>query len=832
MIKPTILIGHGAFGREILQRLLETTAPRGTLVWQRAPRGSSGAGEHRLRDLALLWMPEIEAAARSPERPQQRNDLQRAGADDDFILDLYRQIRRIENRPGSGEQALCDQASEAAAELRLPETQLERRDGIAGLDLIQLAHVDGADSIVTLDNLTRSVLKRLADDNPEWRDPVQAARKLNCVQILDFDNYRRPDPQGRAIRRALRRSMESWKTQLVSKKPAIDRCYLIDGKAQDSHRDAKSRYDEITLFLELLLFANLRADDQLKALFEQGGQDQQIAATFGVRSLERSPKLLSRIAAARFAQGWLPQLLGTGSGNEPRARHLAAAMEPLLGAAEALDADRDAISDAWEAGVATLIGELDALPRREDDDWPSRAQPVLARHARTIELELNRAAQEQIRRLRESHLGADGLSAIEAAVTKDLHDDRDPVPLASVVAEIEGAVKRLEARAGLLGRPARGQRHKLAASSAAHRRFVEERNEWIAGFGGALAGLWPLAAALAALAATPFARDLIRHAHLFAAPGSPLHQDLVQAIGVVDRPLAVAPALFLILWPLLRLVIQPRITGGILRAKVFHLDSARGRLADAIRTDCDALSGLRDRAIDSVGSTLAADLLQELARIRRALERRGREIQWLRGQLVPFLTMQGLPPGAKRIAPPDDSVRMLVHDDRVEGSREPAPGNGNELERVMAANPPNPERFRSRQDAMPTPFKGWSERYCDTFLDLFAFVGRLSKPYLDRLKSDLPEDPNGAEGQLRQEALASFVKQPAFGLGFKADADKNESWEQTYCVIPKGWSGSDRPSGLAEGTQIREIGDDDGQFRVYLLKCRLNIALDALEPNP
>ncbi len=53
--RSTILVGYGAFGRDVLRRLLASTALRGVLVWEE-PHGGADPSERSLQDLALLWV--------------------------------------------------------------------------------------------------------------------------------------------------------------------------------------------------------------------------------------------------------------------------------------------------------------------------------------------------------------------------------------------------------------------------------------------------------------------------------------------------------------------------------------------------------------------------------------------------------------------------------------------------------------------------------------------------------------------------------------------------------------------------------------------------------
>ncbi len=816
MTKPTILIGHGTFGREVLKRLLSNTAPRGSLEWARAAAGDDGAGVgvRRLRDVALLWLP--DAAAESAGVFGDGLDSNSGKAD--FIDDLHRQIRTIDNRPGEAERALSNAVAEAGDALRRPEAAKERSVAV-GIDVIIIAHIDEPGMIGTLDTLTRALLKRLVVDNPQWKVTLQSGRKLNCIQILDFDNFHRGDGKGIAIRRSLRRSMKSWKATLDDKLPALDRCYLVDGRAQDSVRDRGSRYDEVTLFIELLLFAGLRNDDRLRELYQQTGQDQQIAAAFGIRLLERSPPLLSRIAAASFGEGWLPYLRGGRDVGFMRpAQRVSAALAPFLADAHETTGEGPTIETRWLQGVAAIRKDLLALPGQDADDWPERARELFAQRTRLLELELSRAGLDLVRRVREEHLRDGGL-AIEEAVTSDLHDTLTPVPLAAVLAGIDEAIRTLHQRRGGPPNPEDGDAPGLDAVAAVHRAYIDERNEWLSGFGRGLNRLWPLLAGVMALALTPFTRELLRWLPNLAEEGAPLRQTLLDTVTMLDRPVVIAPVLALLFWLLLRLFVQRRLTRGILRARAFHLDELRGRLRDAVLSDCDRLRRVLDRVQTNVRSTLAAELLQVLNGIRERLDERGREIDWLRGQLGEFLRMQGYHEG--HLEPPQNSVHTLLADDT-------------DLQRMMQVNPATAANFQVHQEALPQPFAGWNNRFCDAFLDLFELVKRLSGPYLDKFRDDLSDARSGREWNLRRQATRRLVTDPGFELTFQIDADKTEAATETFCVMPPSWQGHQDIRDLLAEIAITDARIHKGEdpSRVYLLKRHLNIPLDALESAP
>src|SRR5215470_13985308 len=90
-LHPTVLIGYGGYGLEVMQNLLSAASARGSLVWDEADApGTSGQGERRLAVLAPFWIPDVlglEDAARRRVRSSDNFEM---------MLDLYEQIETIQ----------------------------------------------------------------------------------------------------------------------------------------------------------------------------------------------------------------------------------------------------------------------------------------------------------------------------------------------------------------------------------------------------------------------------------------------------------------------------------------------------------------------------------------------------------------------------------------------------------------------------------------------------------------------------------------------------------------------------------------------------------------
>src|SRR6185312_13897741 len=302
--RATVLVGYGAFGLDVLRRLLASTAHRGILAWEE-PRGGAAPSERSLQDLALLWVPDRTGFAGQGVDDEDA----REGSSFEMMRDLYRQIQQVEERE-TPETDFAAAISAAAEKLLSATTRAGRRDALPlGLDVIVLARPTLPEVVGSLDRMLTRGMERLAN-NSNLERGVQGAEVLSFLAILDFENYWDRSEQGRRVREAVHNSVEQWRKRRQGGRPAFGRVYLVDGRTSDGIRDERHRMDEISLFLELLLFEGQRSGE-LQRLYHSQGSIESPVATFGVRLIERSAGLLSRLAAARFGIGWLAYLAGT-----------------------------------------------------------------------------------------------------------------------------------------------------------------------------------------------------------------------------------------------------------------------------------------------------------------------------------------------------------------------------------------------------------------------------------------------------------------------------------------------------------------------------------------
>lgn len=830
MSRATILVGLGDFGRDALQRLLTSAAPRKVLSWTRRPQGGPGAGVRQLRDLALLWMPDRLGSAGVADR--HLPDPAAAGTDTEFFRDLYRQILKVapEGESVTPEQALGVAVDEAKRALLSPQARQERpgqEGAVHGLDLILLARPGTAAAVGQIDNLLRAALRPLWDD-PTLRRVGSEAQVVNCIALLDFDDFWARNEDARRLRRALINSARTWEGA-GHDRPGPGRIYLMDSKTAGAQRDRDTRLDEATLFLEFLLFEGQRAD--FDWLYRQSSHGQPPLAAFGIRLLERSPALLGQIAAARFGQEWLPYLRGDRS-PRPQATRVRQALAPLRQLSTPAQGAEDPLAKCWRTGVDRLVNAILAEPNQETADWAERAGLRFRQGCRELELDLARTIDQVVIDLRKRHLQHG--DKVRQAIIEDLHDEREPVPLASVQTELKNAVEDLKAAQTLAQHP-RIDRGPVGLDDL-HRRFLAQSREWIGRQGRALTPFWLLFGALLGLGLTPFAQ-----AFLLSLPEpDPLAQTR-HWLHQVSQWLAEPAPLALVLGALAATLLNWRLGRGvsrrIARARDLYLNPAAGRFAAVIRAQDDPLTIYLEQARADLTATLAGEALQFLGELRERLAQRRGEIRWLREQLGGFLRLHGQHPdplGAQgQPRRPQLSVRQWVE----------APGD---LERMLQTNPLTEERWRAYQADLPEPYQGWDERaardaartrdqdpgpcrgwaglYCDAFLDPLKFVARLSEGYVRPFETALAA-PNSTEQKLRQTAIADLLKRPDFSLAFAyAPAHAYAPAEDTpvsrrCCVRPPSWQqGPEDDRALRDEGKVKDFYDGKDDTRVYLFE--------------
>jgi len=800
MPRPTLLIGFGGYGLDALQRLLHQSALRGVLRWQETQSGGVASARRQLKDLALLALPDPF------ERPADASASVGAGAPQ-FLIDLYRQITVLSADPRPDAEAVAQRVRQAADGL-VAQTAFDPLDPL-GLDLICLARPSAPDAIPYLDILLQDSLEALADSS-FFKVAVQGGENLNCVLILDFDDYWQGTGTAatvgtaRTLRAALRNSMEGWERRRTAHQVAVDRCYLVDGRTAVGYRPSQVRLDEAVLFLELLLFEGLRTTRQ--ALYQQQSLVQPVTATFGIRLLEEGTLVLSREAAATFGRRWLDALIGDQVQCPDReARRVRATLAPNGWTALERHFSDQRLEQRFEARAGQLIESLMGVPERQAADWCDRVQAVFERERLALEQALDRAGWEAVSALKETHL-KDLDQRLAAAVEADLHDARAPVSLTLVRAAID------EARQGLDPAPQRprppaaetaGPWHRLVSL---HRHYRDHCDEWLAAQGRALQWFWPLLALVFGLGLAPPSVQLVQQLDL---SGLNRWDALVNALRLVNHPLTWTLLWSVVLWALLALLVQPRITARIDRAQRFYTSSQRGRFHDHLQALVDPLRlSVLARVQRNVRASVTNEVEKTLTRVAERLAERGREMDWLRRQLNEFLRLSSQPATAVR--------HWARRSATLDTLMQPRP-----LERVCYP-----------QDDLPRPFAGWGEPFCDAFLDPLRFIDTLSRRYADADEAAQEQRDASADLLERQRALLDFIDHGKLAPACRFLQDTGVPEERRWCVAAQRWRNL---PGMVAGLNDRLgiVADDilpaEDRARVYLLVVQTGISAVNLE---
>jgi hypothetical protein len=809
--RATILVGFGAFGLDVLRRLLASTAPRGVLRWEE-PRGGGGPSERHLQDLALLWLPDPLATADEFERIDARE-----GSALEMMRDLYRQIREVGSDAGAN--GLAQALLESLETLLSAAGRAGRNDAMPlGLDVIVLARPTSREVLGTLDRVLLPGIEMLAN-NANLRRAVQGTEALNFIGLFDFDNYWDRADRAHTVRKALQSSVDFWQRRRNAGKPAFGRIYLVDGRTEDGIRERSHRVDEISLFLEFLLFEGLR-DGDLRRLYQPAGPHESALATFGIRLVERSAGLLASLAAARFGIGWLEYLAGAGNlRSDAEPKRLRERLAPF--APEALDEliDGDVLRAEAEAEFTVLERELTALPV-DMPDWPERVRERYQTAVRRIEARVATRAHTLMSDIARNHLV--GLpAALRAGIDADLQESREPVALGAVIAELDALLDRLVPPQNIeppLVNRAEELLQDIESLHQTYGRFQQERLD-VEG----LRWWWPLLGVALAAGLTPLITELLGDI-----PPPDVTRFLLDrayaALQRINNGAVVGAALFAGSWAAGALAFQRSLGGRLDRARRFYSDEERGRFVDRLRSGTAEGGALRapvdeliERLLFNIHQSVRGEVSRELGRVLGRLRERSREMSWLTNQLREFLRMHGFTGEALR---PEEG-RLDRNDSGIRYSME----RSEDFEAMLRSNPPGPERYRSTQAEDP-PFGEWDDRYSHSFLVPLAFLERLSRLYKDPFQQELAQPGRGPQQErIARELLTFLNKRSRFSLAFRFEAQQGVAPDQRYCLIPELWKRLDGIEAELIGLRMSDkfvlTGEDNG--RGYLLRFQSGV---------
>lgn len=827
--RPAVLIGYGDFGLQALQRLLSNAALRGVLTW-RSPEGGASARERRLRDLATLWIPEDD----QPQERQAKRAESGGGTHLEVMRDLYRQIQVVAGAasdppPGSDLATLLERHADRL--LAVPRRTAEAED-LPGLDVIVLARPVDSRTLGRLDRLLEPAMDTLAS-KPHLERGVQGAEQLAFIEILDFDGYW--DPGAKAVRDSVFRSVEEWERRAGRGEPGFRRIYLCDRYSPQVPRDAHRRLDEISLFLELLLFESQQQD--LQALYRASAGRQPLLGAFGVRLMERGTGLLSRLAAAKLGARWLDYLASEpptgGRERTERVNNRPARVQSLLQAyrPEAFEPELGAarLRHRMQAEMRRLEAELLEISP-ENDRWPAQVEHRASAALTDIRSRLSEDAGVLLGEMALQHLEGFDVQ-LEEAITGDLHTGRRPASLAAVRQEIHRLTVLLEDASETLEREVEEEPllEWMVPLRRIHERYREFRDQRVHADG--LAEWWTVFTLVLTVGALPLVPGTIEDAAALlpvADPATAHHLALVahRILIWLAHPAAVG---FLLLLPAIFLVtrfgVHKPLVARTKRALRYFLDRDRGRFADRVRAALAPAGALfretrnhLDGLLRDVALAVHSEILRELRLVDARLSDRRREMGWLRRQLEELRHVHGISLTDSRSRSPSSAtsstVRHLV-------------ATVDDLEELQAREPPVEERLRSLQAELE-PFSGWNERHCGAFLYPLDFIERLSKRYEDPFHRELARPEVGPAQEAWSREFLDFLHQHRrdFEVGFSFKRQEGLPPEQRWCVLPRLWRRLPeiRPS-LGDEMAISDshILDGTDPTRAYLLQVQLGI---------
>ncbi len=812
MPTTSIVIGYGSFGREVLRRLLVSSAGRGVLDWEEAEGGQDPA-LRRLRGLGLVWVPDLPGLGSASQESES------LGSGVFGVLDdLYRQVEDLAPGPRMGEALTEVLDAQARSLLRASSRAARDEDAPLMLNVILVAQPGRPEVVGALNDLISGGMERLSS-YPNLQRPLEGGDLLNFIQLLDFDHFWAEGTPACNLRRAVRLAVTGWQKRSQQGRPGFGRIYLADSYTGEGVRDARHRLDELVLFLELLLFETRQAG--MEILYRRQRDLLSPLAGFGVRAVEQNTELFSRLAAARFAQAWLQYLAeeqpqDTPSAGLSRLRDLLApyrsqALADLL-AEEDL---RRQVDSRFEALGRELIEIPLDLP-----DWSSQLRRRCREGIEKIEEELFQQSGARLLEIRQSTLGPFP-EKLAQAVSDALQHASEPATLAQVIAELEQAAQQVQPSQPPPMPPPPQQEdpvwEELEAHQARYRSFKStqvqpqlHRRRWPA-----------LISMLLAASLTPVMAQAI-------AGWKDSGNYMLEAVyGWLSPPFVMLPLLMVLGFMVAFFAVPPLLQRRTQRGVRFYTDSERGRGVALIRRLLAPGSALRapldallERRVYDFSYSVRGFVASEVERALQRLRERRREMLWLRGQLSEYLRVQFGEAAAGKPGQ-DGSAEMGPV---VWQLQSPA-----ELERILEYNPPRRQRFRSTQSQVLL-FEDWQQRFSRSFLYPLQFLdGPLSKIYRQRSRQEQQESQGYEEGQQRRGRLASSIeRQCRFDVGFHWPAGGKVPEENRYALLPSEWARHGEVEDALSGYAFRRRLESAGQDRAYLVRVQLAVPPDQL----
>lgn len=800
--RATLIIGIGEFGLSVMSRLLEAAAPRGVLHWD-----TTEVGDRRLRDLGLIWVNDNQSKADSSlEKQYQEITHKLAAGNYELMQDLYTQIKTVDH---DDRFLLRDYMEEARKNLtNVIASDVYKTNGVGGLDVIVLARVERNDTLNNMTALLDEGMRYLVGDKT-LMSAGSTGNPLNFISILDFEDF-----DGASNQKAeVRQSFYSWYRYIDSLRKrgqqTFSRLYLLNNLITGgSNVEAFRREDMTSLFIEFMLFENQRAGEFQKLYQLDPAEDSPISF-FGIRLLERSPDLVKRLAAVNFASQWLDYLADQQAAKPEKLREVLNSFGEeqkgeLLGEPEFKQAYLRAVQRVRERAEACDY---------DDDQFVEQVQKVFKDESQALQDELSALHLARSRQIEKDYL--DELrDNLVGSITKDFHNDPSAASIGTVLTEVDEARAVLDAtRAQHVDAEAPKVSDSLTRLRAVHsryRRFAKEQVNYDT------IKTWLLAFVICfTLILSPGLQSIFETMTV---------DQTSRLSGIVDfiQPNAVwlAPTVLLVgLWLLSRFAVRPLLNRRLRRKLAEFRHPKQGRLFTQIEKELDISQGLGAHLHDqfrSVVNDLERNVTSrascELGHIRERLQARLSEARWLKKQLGAFQKVYGL--GDKRQDAVSSQLRI---NQEVDGG----------FQRITGALAIEPSGFSYAMRELRL-LKGWSEEYCDHFLQVFGFLDELAALY--------PEPFDALSDEDSREFVVDFVQH--YGSKNKATVGFRYSHDvpcENHVVMPTTWGTPDVQRALkaqgildAKVSLVQPLAELKSEQRMYLLSLATNQTITSL----
>jgi hypothetical protein len=802
VIHPTILIGYGEYAEGVLRRLLINALDRGVLQWL-----DTDNGVRRLNHLAFFHVKD------SLEGTTDENRYTEATDRFEMMRDLFAQIEEVEADP----QAICSKIEDAARHLLRGTLSSEA----SGLDIVILSSPAQAESLGALMTLMQPAMRELSKER--MLAAVRGQELLNFSLLLDFEHYWQDSPRAEATRNALFNVLDPAEESRDRKNPRFGRIYLFNGWVK-GYRDARTRLEELVLFLEFALFEGQRHNDELRSFFQRHPDEQSVICAAGIRTIEQNTGLLVRLASAAFSINWLQYLIRNKrtdvwrrdtrleTEGEPSAlkRQLEAFFPDRLSETLGQDSFRQWIDAELQSLEQTLLEGSDG------ERWVEELQREGERHR----FLLKKTAAGRVRHLLRDAVGAkfQSLSAnLDIAIAESLQDERaGPRTIGSLLAELDQLQAEMEAPIPLreTGRLEESS-HSFADIEKTHGAFLwfragllqtERFKQW-----------WPYLAFICALGFLPLGIETISEFSYNSGSSSFLQFGNRLLQWVAGQSIVLGLAFIGCAWLTGRYGFHKAVAKRAEAALKFYTDPGRGRLISSLRAwlRSDAFRGDLERYTERAYRGLLSGFLirarHEVRRVHNMLDLRLHEVEWLQGQLKKYL----------------DRFNVVINEEKLAAFRAERPVHPfriftetNADLAQIARRVHNDEGYYATYQAAHPWFSGWNQAFCDTFLHPLQFLDRVSSEFTST-DGAVAHDFRNVDHWIR---LTREQLEPGFGW-----LNQEAQNTQAYCLIPYGWF-----TELGIQLQLKEQGfnhqiQSKSNDRAYFLKLQTGIAVANLK---